>query len=670
MLLTAGGYAINSPQIRSVEVLTNGNVKVYWEKPADPFSEFKSYEVFYASALAGPYTNMASISSYSVDNATCFTSNANNQSYYFYVQVKTQLNVTVPAIDTVKSIFLILNSAPFAQYADLQWNDFSFPLPSGEAPVYKIYREYPLLTWTQIATKPVNTSGLEAYYYFTDTISVCSDSINYRIELFDPVLGYSSVSNVKGTQFMDKNAPQPPVLDSVSVNANCQAVLGISPSYSGDVKCFVIYKWQGTYVAIDTVCTNNTPTVYTYTASTAGSGTEEFSIAALDSCGNISQIVSQRQHTIFLQVLYDICGKTANLSWNKYDFMQGGVDHYEILYSVNSGPWIHLGDTTTLSYKHKGLSSGNTYCYIIRAHNVGNTVTSTSCKFCIIPSSANTPAFAYLKNITVINPAEVIKVEWHVDNSVPLGGFQIFRSGTYSGPYSSVGFVTATGVSTYSFTDYNVDASARQYHYKVQLLDTCLSPVKYTDSANSMHLTVVPGSNLTAVLNWLPYTKWLGGVQNYNIYRSLDGVYGSSPVATVPAGTTSYVDDVTAFADYSGRITYYVEAEEGPGNIYGFTEKSESNYADVYIDASIYVPNAFVPKGYNKVFIPVANYIEKTDYRFMIFDRWGEKIFDTGDPTQGWDGGFYSQGLYAWVIQYKTSIGEHREVKGTVMLVR
>ncbi len=667
-------HAITSPEVRCVLVQPNGNVTLTWAVPSDPLNEFKSYEVFYSNLLVGPYTNMASISSYSTNFATCFTCNANTQSIYFYVQVKTLLSVVLPALDTVRSIFLSLISPPFSQYAKLQWNDFKLPLPAGLATSYKIWREYPMGSWNQIATILTNTTSIPNNYQFTDTISVCQDSINYRVELIDPVLPCNSMSNIRGGWFKDKNPPSVPTLDSVSVNGAGLAIMGIGPSPSPDTKCFVVYKYvgvhpTGTYVVLDTVCTNNMNVAYTYSASSAGTGSEEYSVAAIDSCGNISQIALNSQVTIYLKVIYDICSRTATLSWNQYINMQGSVARYEILYSINGGAWIHLGDTTVaMTYKHKGLVNGNTYCYKIRAHNVTNTVTSTSNKFCIVPAPSVLPNYIYLSKVSVINPPEKIDVEWHVDNSVKLGGFEIYRGTNYAGPYANAGIVISNGGANYAFTDNNMDAAARSYYYKIQVLDTCMNPIMKSDTSNTVHLTAFASGNLSATLNWNYYNKWLGNVVGYNIYRSLDGVF--SLVTTVSSGTNSYVDDVSNYTTYSGKFVYYVEAIEGAGNPYGFTALSESNYAEVYIDANLFVPNAFCPKGYNKIFIPVADYIEKTDYRLSIFNRWGAKIFETEDQTQGWDGGKDEEGIYAWLIQYKTSIGEYREQKGTVMLIR
>lgn len=68
------------------------------------------------------------------------------------------------------------------------------------------------------------------------------------------------------------------------------------------------------------------------------------------------------------------------------------------------------------------------------------------------------------------------------------------------------------------------------------------------------------------------------------------------------------------------------------------------------------VPNSFTPviNGLNDIFIWRGNAIF-TSYRFRIFTRWGEKVFDTQDPTQGWDGKFDGkmcpEGVYAWYLE-------------------
>jgi gliding motility-associated-like protein len=95
----------------------------------------------------------------------------------------------------------------------------------------------------------------------------------------------------------------------------------------------------------------------------------------------------------------------------------------------------------------------------------------------------------------------------------------------------------------------------------------------------------------------------------------------------------------------------------------------------VYVRPEIYVPNSFTPNddGKNEVFLPsVASFI---DYEFMIFNRWGELIFQTRDPKLGWDGKgpngkVLKQEVYVYRIIYKDPSGLSKELFGNVNLLR
>jgi gliding motility-associated-like protein len=63
-----------------------------------------------------------------------------------------------------------------------------------------------------------------------------------------------------------------------------------------------------------------------------------------------------------------------------------------------------------------------------------------------------------------------------------------------------------------------------------------------------------------------------------------------------------------------------------------------------------------------------------TKYNFQIFDRWGQRIFDTNDIEEAWDGKSNGQycpaGVYVWEIFYEDSKKTKVTNKGTVMLLR
>ena len=74
----------------------------------------------------------------------------------------------------------------------------------------------------------------------------------------------------------------------------------------------------------------------------------------------------------------------------------------------------------------------------------------------------------------------------------------------------------------------------------------------------------------------------------------------------------------------------------------------------------IYVPNSFTPNGdgSNDIFKPIITAgFDKESYQLLIFNRWGEMVFESYDPNVGWDGtfgtsqSFESQdGTYTWRI--------------------
>ena len=89
-----------------------------------------------------------------------------------------------------------------------------------------------------------------------------------------------------------------------------------------------------------------------------------------------------------------------------------------------------------------------------------------------------------------------------------------------------------------------------------------------------------------------------------------------------------------------------------------------------------YLPNAFTPNGdgLNDIFRPVGN--EISEFHMIIYDRWGQLVFETDDFEKGWDGTFKGRycdpGVYAYVLTYKSSKTEISSMTttGVVTLVK
>jgi len=91
-------------------------------------------------------------------------------------------------------------------------------------------------------------------------------------------------------------------------------------------------------------------------------------------------------------------------------------------------------------------------------------------------------------------------------------------------------------------------------------------------------------------------------------------------------------------------------------------------------DPYVFVPNAFTPNGdgKNDILYVRGNVLEKID--FAIYDRWGEKLFETKDKNIGWDGTFRGKpcnpGVYVYYLNATCIGGEKYHHKGNVTLIR
>ena len=84
------------------------------------------------------------------------------------------------------------------------------------------------------------------------------------------------------------------------------------------------------------------------------------------------------------------------------------------------------------------------------------------------------------------------------------------------------------------------------------------------------------------------------------------------------------------------------------------------------------IPNAFTPNddGLNDYFQPFPSQV--TDYKMIIFNKFGEKVFESYDINLGWDGYFKGkiiQGVYVYKIEFKKD-DEWVNVNGKVLLIK
>ena len=102
---------------------------------------------------------------------------------------------------------------------------------------------------------------------------------------------------------------------------------------------------------------------------------------------------------------------------------------------------------------------------------------------------------------------------------------------------------------------------------------------------------------------------------------------------------------------------------------------SASDSANIEVEiCNIIFPSAFTPNadGKNDIFRALDAFAIQ-NYQLTIFNRWGEKVFESTNLLHGWDGKYKNvpadAGTYVWTCNYKAGI-KSGKLKGYVMLIR
>ncbi len=143
----------------------------------------------------------------------------------------------------------------------------------------------------------------------------------------------------------------------------------------------------------------------------------------------------------------------------------------------------------------------------------------------------------------------------------------------------------------------------------------------------------------------------ISAIGNFSKYKWSTGSTGPT---TLISSIGNYWLEVTDDAGCTNRENIIVSAKQCP--------------------QSIHFPNAFSPTGQaNSSYRPVIKG-QMDKYRFLIYDRWGKKIFETNDPMQAWDGKYkgteQGSNTFTWYCIYQFTGQIERNAKGSLILIR
>lgn len=158
--------------------------------------------------------------------------------------------------------------------------------------------------------------------------------------------------------------------------------------------------------------------------------------------------------------------------------------------------------------------------------------------------------------------------------------------------------------------------------------------------------------------------------------------YGSaqSPPGTTPVWHWSFGDSDTSNVQnpthgYNNQGSFIITLITYVPNSLGCYDTLQSQTINVTTNPEIYIPNTFTPNGdgFNDVFKVRGPAF--AIYYFAVYNRWGQMVFETQDPAQGWDGMYNGRqadpGVFGYYVKARCGEGSQEIFKkGNVTLIR
>jgi gliding motility-associated-like protein len=475
---------------------------------------------------------------------------------------------------------------------------------------------------------------------------------------------------VVSSDTLDNRPPVVSPIRSASVEGNT-VVLNWHASPSPEVFAYVIYRTTSVgVIPIDTVFGITT---YTDLNANPEDMPESYYVNALDRCGNTS-IFDVAHRTINLEGEVDPCKRTIDLNWNLYQTWAQGPDVQEVWVSVNGGAPTNVntigGGLSEFSFPD--VNDGVEYCVYILSKEAGTGEISKSNQVCFTADVVQPMKNLIISNLNV-TPGGEVEVHWLWDTGAEITNYSV-QNGVENGFLMTIATLPAPATlpQSNSYLDTSGDPNIGKVYYHLFTVDNCDSIVESNISA-TIFLSGLPLPGNINQLSWSPLDIDDAVLTSYDLFRT-GGSSGDTKIATLTA--LNYDDPFEPSQTGQTGACYFVVANyelTTPGGE-TLSLRSRSNTFCVEQPLRVFLPNAFAPRGINQEFKPLIVPFEFATFEMRIFDRYGQQLFFSGNPDEGWNGKHDAkdmpQGIYAYRIRVVQASGKIEERFGTLMLLR
>lgn len=497
------------------------------------------------------------------------------------------------------------------------------------------------------------------------------DPFNHSVSLNVRDVKGCTATVMRGIYVLDTAGPKPTPIALITITDPTTVQLTWRQSTLGNFMRYHIYLDSTRYIYRQRISTRKDTTLFfTFPAATLSNQRYCYSLKLEDTCAQQGKL-SVSHCTILLR---DTSTQKyhMDLKWLSYDGWGNELSHYELFRKEQGGSYksIAIIDKDQLVYTDSWKCNQN-YCYYVEAVHNNKVYRSRSNETCGKPLYGKPDGSAVVTLVTVANDS-FPTVYWKSDYAWnPGASFMLEKSGSGL-PGTFQGVKQVKGLST---SDMGSDAHAAAYYYRVAYRDHCGLSDDAGVASNSIYLQSIPGSKLVKI-NWNQYGYWYSGVKKYKLQlKQRNGRYKDWLSLS---GSQTGLDSINLESFGLDSICFRVVALKD--TLAG--DSSISNSVCFVPSSYIWVPSGFSPNrnGLNDVFKPTLGYVfgnhpnPALRYEFRVFNRWGQMIFSTNKPTEGWDGTFMNRecpiGLYIYEVKAIGFDGVPHQKKGTVYLLR
>ena len=315
------------------------------------------------------------------------------------------------------------------------------------------------------------------------------------------------------------------------------------------------------------------------------------------------------------------------------------------------------------------MEDNHEYKFCIRAVDTSGSKTSASNRQYITFNYPDVPDNLEFR-LPSVQEDKYVQLTFSKTPTDAFAEYNIERSLEIDGEFEPIDKIERSNSAGYNYNDLSANIDDEIYYYRIDVMDSCLSDLFTSEPLQTMLVKAEAKDRQYNYVQWNDISNVDITVNSYRLFRIIDGELNPSDALTTIAdpSSTAIIDDLFSYDDYTdfskgeGEFGYFVIADiSHNGNNYIVY----SNTQEIGQFPELFIPNAFKP---------VSSFIQDEGYSLYIYNKWGEKVFETSDKNKGWDGSFNGspapQEVYAYYIKYKDSAGKVREKKGTVTLIR